>query len=187
MCGPMALAVAATAFQAVNAYSQGQQQKQTAKANANIALQNAEIADRASQDALQRGADAASQEKIKARIANATLRTQAAAGGLLADTGTPMDLQTQNTGAGELNSLIVSNNAQRESYGFKLQKVGAINQANLFKTEAKTAGINSILAGTSALVTGAANYGNFGFFKKPEYGSAEWASNQAKSILFGAA
>lgn len=159
MCTPT-LMIASTVLSAFGQIQQASAASSAAKANASIASTNAKIKDQAAQDALQRGADAAGDEREKAKRANALLRARAAGSGVTVDTGTNLDLQAQNAGTGELNALIVTNNAEREAYGYK---VGAMNdnmQAASFRQQARSAWNTGLLSTAGTLVTGAYNYGN---------------------------
>lgn len=158
MCSPT-FALVAAGFQAFGQISQSMQASKAAKANAQIARTNAELKEKQAADAVQRGADRAGDRRAEARAATASLRAKAGSTGFLADTGSNLDLQEQNAGVGEMNSLTEINNAEREAYGFKIGAMNDTNDANRFQVEAKNTRINGLLQAGSTLVSGAANYG----------------------------
>lgn len=158
MCDPASLAIASTVATAGSTYMQAQSASAAAKSNAAIASMNQQINERAATDATQRGADDASKARTAAKVANSTLRAKAAGGGLLADTGTVLDIQEQNTGTGELNALTIQNNAEREAYGYKVAGANYGAQAAGYKQQAGSLIRNGLISGASTLVTGAYNY-----------------------------
>ncbi len=158
MCSPE-FALASAVLQGVGQVSQAMQASKTAKANAQIARNNAEIKNKAAADATQRGADRAAVKRQEAREATASFRARAGSTGFLADTGTSLGLQEQNAGVGEQNALVEMNNAEREAYGFKIGAMNDTNDANRFAAEGKSAMTNGLLSAGGTLVTGAANYG----------------------------
>lgn len=171
MCDP--LTIAATAFTAYSTISQSNAQAAAVKQNAAnqqaVNEYNAKQYDMAAQDAQQRGANDAAKIRENAKRASATLRAQAGSTGILADTGSYLDLQTQNAGIGAFDSLQTINNAEREAYGFKNQATGLRWQGNMGVQDAsrqakdiRRNGLLSAAAGT--LVTGA-QYGS------PKFGS----------------
>lgn len=174
MCSPT-FALAATVLQGVGQISQAMQASKTAKANAQIARTNADIKNKQAADAMQRGADRAAIKREEARAATASLRARAGSTGILADTGTNLDLQEQNAGVGEMNSLTEINNAEREAYGFKIGAMNDLNDAARFKSEGRSAMVNGLLGAGSTLVSGGANYGK----------SQGWFDSKAKGVNYG--
>jgi len=158
MCSPT-FALAAAGLQAFGQVTQAMQASKTAKANAQIARVNADIKNKQAADATQRGADRAALRRQEALAATASLRARAGSSGFLADTGTNLDLQEQNAGIGEMNSLAEINNAEREAYGFKIGAMNDMNDAARFRTEGRNAMVNGLLGAGTTLVSGGANYG----------------------------
>lgn len=168
MCDPVSATMAALSL--AGAYMQYQQgvaaadaTKVTAANNAKISEYNARKNEEAGIDATRRGAQDAGTIRENARRANSELRARAAGAGLLADTGTSLDLQEQNAFTGELNALTALNNAEREAYGFRehaqSERFGAqVDTANAIY-QARTQRYQGLLSAGGTLVTGAANYG----------------------------
>ena len=158
MCDPGSLAIAATVISTAVTVMKAQSDANAAKSAARVATANAEINNRAAADATQVGSDTAAKARLAAKSANATLRAEVGGGGLIADSGTPLAIQEQNTGMGELNALTIQNNAGRQAYGYK---VGAMNDtatAAADRQQARDAITNGLLSGASTLVTGASSY-----------------------------
>jgi len=158
MCSPT-FALAAAGLQAFGQVTQAMQASKTAKANAQIARVNADIKNKQAADATQRGADRAALRRQEALAATASLRARAGSSGFLADTGTNLDLQEQNAGIGEMNSLAEINNAD----------------AARFRTEGRNAMVNGLLGAGTTLVSGGANYGK----------SAGWWNSKSKGVNYG--
>lgn len=180
MCSPtLAITIGSTLFSAFSQYQQAsaqaksmvataQNNQKIADYNAKVQEQNAEYQKKAGVDALQRGADEASDARTRYKQATATARATAAGQGLLADTGTPGDLQDQNTTFGELNVLTARNNAEREAYGYNVKANDFLSEANNLRLQGQV-GVNNaqygaavtrsngLLNATSTLVTGGAN------------------------------
>lgn len=105
--------------QAVAEYN-AQATENIAKYNAQVAENNALIYDRAAKDSIQRGADAAAEERAFSRASNARGRAVMGSSGTIADTGTNLELLVQNSANGEMNSLAAMNAAEREAYGYQI-------------------------------------------------------------------
>lgn len=158
MCDPASLTIAATVAAAGGQIMQAQSASAAAKSSQKIALANQEINNRAAADAMQRGADDASKARTAYRVANATLRARTAGQGLIADSGTALDLQGQNAQTGELNALTILNNAEREAYGYKVGAMNSGAQAAGYGKQASSLLTNGLISGAGTLVTGASNY-----------------------------
>lgn len=190
MCGPMILGIAAIgvglmgAMQSASAaQSAGQAQAQqtiltakneevvaeynagvveeTANYNNQVIENNIEVLEEARVDSLQRGADAAYEERLNTRRSNALGRAIAGSSGTQADTGTNLDLQIQNKINGEMRALNVMNNAEREAYGYTLDIVNEKNRAKGMKytSDREAEGIRlGSRANTNNAYNAAANY-----------------------------
>lgn len=166
MCNPMILTIASTGFQALQQIQQSRTEAAAMKQNAAnqqaVNEYNARQNDVVAQDVAQRGSNDAAAIRENARKANAQLRTQAASTGMLADTGSFLDLQTQNAQVGAFDSLQTINNAEREAYGYKSDAASlrwqgqmGVDSAN---RQAKDIKRNGLLSAAGTLVTGASNY-----------------------------
>lgn len=174
MCNPVAL-VAISGISAYMQYQQAQGQAKsievTAKNNAKIAEFNAQGQEIAGEDAIRRGAADAGVIRDNVRKANATGAARMAGSGLIANTGTNLDILSQNAGNGEFNALTVMNNAEREAYGYKsnaqsLRFGSTVDLANS-KYQSKVTKNNGLLSAAGTFATGIGTYGSSaGWFDK---------------------
>jgi hypothetical protein len=151
------IAVATAAVGAgVSAYSSvasGENAKETADYNAKV-QQNSAL------DAQQRGAVASAEHSQKVRRMIANQLASASANGLMANTGTPLDIMTDTAGMGKLDSLRLLNNAGREAQGLN-------DQASILKIQGDNALVagqlnagGAILGGASQALNSYAKYKN---------------------------
>ena len=110
----IAAAAISTGISAYSAVAAGENAKE-------VADYNATVQENAAKDASERGAIAAAEQRTKARQMIARQNAAMSSGGLDASTGTPLDLQTETAGIGELDALRIVNNAQRQAAGYKAQ------------------------------------------------------------------
>lgn len=119
------IAIAATAISigmgAYSAVSQGEAAAEAADYNAKVAENNAKYKQAQALDAEQRGATEAAQHREKVRKLLATQNAMTGASGIDTDSGTALDIMTETAGQGELDSLRIMNNAQREAQGYKVE------------------------------------------------------------------
>lgn len=166
MCDP--LTIAAVGFSAFSSISQANAQAASVKAQADATQKvneyNAKTNDMLALDSQNRGAGDAARIRQNAKAANASLRTVVGSTGFLADSGTSLDLQTQNAGVGAFDSLQTINNAEREAYGYKSTATNLRFQGDLAVSEAnrqaKSIKQQGLLSAAGTLVTGAANKSN---------------------------
>lgn len=109
-----ALTLAATGY---SAYAQHQAGKQQQK----IANRNADLLDRAADDALARGEEEAKAARRSTKLLVGQQRVAAASQGLDVNTGTAATLQDQAMAHGAADELQIRKNAWREAWGIKTQ------------------------------------------------------------------
>ena len=167
MCYPIVM-LGLSAVSAFMQYQQGQAQakavKMEAANNQKIAEFNAQQQDIAAKDAVARGAQNSAIVRENYKKANATARARGASAGLMTESGTFADLQSQNAQYGEYNALTVMNDAEREALGYKNQAMSdrfsgqvGVNNAAYQSSVMKRQGL---LDATGTLVTGVGNYGS---------------------------
>lgn len=108
------LGAAGSGFSAYSAYSAGQSNRRIGKANA-------QLADIAAQDAIQRGNMEADKSLARTRQQVGDQRAALAAQGVLVDSGTGADITNQTESLGALDAMTIKNNAAREAFGFRQQ------------------------------------------------------------------
>ena len=161
MCEPttiaLGVALAGTAVSAYGAYQQGQTQKKIANYNAKVGELNAD-------DAIQRGAIAADQQRAKVRQILGTQRAVMGASGAEVGSGTLGKVLEQTSTLGELDARQIEVNAQREAWGLRTQ--GALG-----RVEGDAAAEAGTLNAFGSLLTGGSQaYGIYS--KRPQGQSA---------------
>lgn len=114
---------------------------------------NADLADRAAEDAILRGNEAANRSRAGTRALAGAQRATLAAQGIDINSGTALDLQSETQDLGELDILTISNNAQREAYGFKVEAFNDRQQAKLARMSARNKEGSANNASISTLLT----------------------------------
>lgn len=139
---PMVLMVASTAMGAIGAVRQAQAQAGAMRYNAQIAEQNAQIA-----NAQGAAAAEAQQREAQRRIGSAI--ASYGASGVDVGTGSPVDVLADSARQSALDNLTVK-------YNYKLRAQGYLNQAELDRTGASNAVQAGYMNATSALLRGGA-------------------------------
>ena len=139
-------------------------QAQVARNNAVIAQQNAERT--------QQAGDVAAQNKlIETGQRTAAIRAVAGASGVDANTGSPLNLQESNQKLGTLDALTIRNNAARAAYGYQVQGMSQTAQAGLDVASGANAVTGGQYAGAGSLVGSAGTV------------SDRWLTYQSRGLL----
>lgn len=109
---------------------------------AQVAANNAELADRLADDALARGEIAEKQHRLKLAQIRGQQRAGLAASGQVVDQGSAADLVSDTAKFGELDALTIRNNAEREALGYR-------TRAYNFQTEAQLAPMRAFTPDTT--------------------------------------
>lgn len=143
----LGVSVAATlAGGAVSAMGAQQQAEASAASNryqSQVAANNALIAQQNAQYAREAGQAAAYQNQYKIRRAIGEQKAQQGASGIDVNSGSPLDVRVSTAELGELDTLTLLNNAEREAYGYESQATNFMAQSRLDLMEAdndRTAG-----------------------------------------------
>lgn len=154
--GPAALPImmGVTALvSAAGTVMQGQAAAGQAAYQAQVARNNQIIAERNAQDAEKRGS--IEEDKLRRRTAAiaGSQRALLAGQGSALDDGSPLDMQLDTAGLGELDALTVRSNTDREAYGYRVQGMNYDAQARL--ADSKTSTLGSWLSAGGSLLGGA--------------------------------
>ena len=173
MCDPvtaMAVGIGAsvisTGVSTLGAVQQAQSQQDIHNYQAAVARNNQILAEHQAADAIDRGKieEGKHREKVKQLIGRQ--RSIFGSAGLQLDSGTPLDVQLDTAEIGELDSLTIRNNFQRESEAYLIRAQNFGNQAVLNRAAADA--INPGLAGATTLLSGvgsvADKYAKFKFY-----------------------
>ena len=144
MCSPALIPVALGAGAGL---LQGSQQASQMRGQAADLQRNAAYLSAAANDARARGLVDADNQRVQTQQLIGTQRAAQAANGGDVNTGSNAITQQDTAQYGELDALIISNNAAREAYGFEVQSDQAMRNAKTLKKNAKTAVISSVLGG----------------------------------------
>ena len=159
MCGLAEASLAATAIgTATSVYGrlqEGRAVKKQAAYQAAVARNNAILAERAAQDAEQRGQLEAQRLALQSRQLSGRQRAALAANGVLVDTGIALDVVEDTAAMGKLDQLTARRNAGREAANYRAQGMNFEASAQLAEARGASARRASYLEGLSTFSTGA--------------------------------
>src|SRR5690242_14558391 len=116
MCYVQIAYIAAAALTAYSGYESAQAQKKSAEYNYAIAQESAKVSEAQAQDALNRGAQQANEQRIRTRLAIGSQRAALAAQNVDLQTGTPLDVIGDTALFGAIDERRIRENAARESW-----------------------------------------------------------------------
>ncbi len=151
---PLVLAGAGTAVSAYGQIQQGQAEAQLARYQSQVAKNNAELAKRNAADAALRGAQKEQQSRLKTRLIGGSYRASAAGRGVEVDSGSSLDAMVDIAGVGELDALLIRDNAAREAAGYEAQSNEFTAEAGFRRTAGRNATRASYINAGSTLLTG---------------------------------
>jgi hypothetical protein len=134
-----ALSAVSTAVSAFGAIQQAGAQAAAAEYRAKIDDQNAELAQRRAQDALERGQLEEEQKKREGTMIRKAQESSFAAANIDTGYGSPLDIITSTQTAVDMDAAIIRANAEREVEDFETQGVNFQNQSTLNRAEARNA------------------------------------------------
>lgn len=141
---------------------QGQQKSANDIGQASALTQNAAYLNRAANDARYRGVVDADTQRVQTQNLIGTQRAAMAGNGGVVDDGSNALIQQDTAQYGELDAMIISNNAAREAYGYEVQASSNLTNASTLKGNAKTSMMSSLLGGA---VSGLGSAYSGGLFK----------------------
>lgn len=149
------------AVAAVGGMMQGQQKSAADIGQASALTQNAAYLNRAANDARYRGVVDADTQRVQTQNLIGTQRAAMAGNGGQVDDGSNAMIQQDTAQYGELDAMIISNNAAREAYGYEVQAGSNLSNASTLKGNAKTGMLSSLLGGVVGGLGGAYSGGLF--------------------------
>ena len=152
MCDPTLAAISSAVIGGVGSIMQGQAAASQAAYQAQVARNNQIIAQRNAADALKRGE--IEEDKVRRRTASILGQQRAllAGQGSVLDEGSPLEIQMDTAGLGELDALTTRSNFQREAYADEVQAMNQAAQAALYDT--RTSLLGSWLSAGGSLLGG---------------------------------
>ena len=155
-----AMAVATAVISAAGTVASAQASSSQAAYQAQVARNNQIIAQRNAADALKRGD--VEEDKVRQRTASimGQQRARLAGQGSALDEGSPLDIQMDTAGLGELDARTVRSNYGREAYAHEVQAMNHAAQAALHETRVKSSMLDTYLkAGGSILGAAGSAFG----------------------------
>lgn len=142
----------------VSAMGAQQQAEASAASNryqAQVAANNALIAEQNARYAREAGQSQAYQNQYKIRQAVGAQKAQQGASGIDVNSGSPLDVRVSTAELGELDTLTILNNAEREAYGYESQSVNFKAESGLRLMEADNDRAAGRLGVAKSLIGGA--------------------------------
>jgi hypothetical protein len=149
---PLLLQGAGAGASAYGAYSSSQASKAAYNAQAQIAENNAQLAEWQAEDATARGSVAASDQGLKTNQLKGTQRARMAANGVDLGVGSAQQILTDTDYFGAIDRARIVDNAAREAWGYRSQGTNFDSNANLLRQRA-AAESPFLSAGTSLLTS----------------------------------
>lgn len=124
---------------------------------AGIYNQNATFAEAQATDALNRGQLAEQRHRAEIRGLIGSQKTAFAASGVNIDSGSALDVQTNDAGMGALDELTIRNDAAKEAWGYRVQAADYRSKSQLSRIAGSNTAQSYRNASYSTLLTGAGN------------------------------
>lgn len=155
--GTIIMGVAA-GVSAYGSYQSSKANKAAIAYQSGVTANNAQIAEWQAQDALQRGATAEQQQRLKTAQLKGSQRARLAANGVALDTGSALNILEDTDYMGEQDALAVGNNARREAWAYRNQAAGLSSDATMLRSRSDAespglAGFSSLLTSTGSVAS----------------------------------
>lgn len=147
--------VAGSVLGGISSYQQGKTEAAAQQYNAQVARQNAEIAKNNAAMERQAGIEEARKQRIATLQAIGQQEVGLAANGIDIGYGTSLDLIEDTAELGELDALLIQQDAEKRARNYEIQANNFINEARLAEftaTNAKKAGTMGLIAGGTKAV-----------------------------------
>ena len=174
------IALASSAYSTISGFETQQRQAWAAQAQgkyeAAVDEQNAALSDKQAQDAIERGQIEEARQRLVTRQTIGATRAAQAAQGVDVGSGSAVDVQASEAGLGELDALMIRNNAAREAYGFKVQAIQERQHAKIARVAGAGAAAGYAAGSYGTLLTGAAN--TYGIYQRNTNDRADLRTSQ---------
>jgi hypothetical protein len=172
-----AAGLAGTAVSAAGAIQSGKATAANASYQAQVAANNALIANQNAEAATQAGAANAAAQSLANRATVSKAVAGAAASGVDVNSGSAADVTTTDREVGQLDTLTTINNAALQAYGYRSAATSDTAQAQLDTAEAAQAPIAGDISAGGDLLSGASSVGSKWAAFQQQYGSTTPAVN----------
>lgn len=157
------LFIASSVIGAAGQVMQGQAQASAYSAQAQIARNNAVLAQRNADVTMGEGEQATQRQQLKNRAAIGALTAEQAASGVDVNTGSAVDTKESAAELGQYDALTIRSNYARKAYGYRVEAQNDLNEAAMDKAAEKNSALGGYLGGfTSLLGSGASGFDKFG-------------------------
>lgn len=162
--GFAAIGILGSVISAVGAISQGQAAAKSAEYQAQVARNNAIIANQNADYAIKAGQTKAETASKKAAQQQGMIKAAFAANGIDVNSGSAVDVQVGQREAGKLDTETTMNNSQLQAYGYRSQAVNFQAEAGLHEAEASNAVTGSFFSAAGGLLGNISSTGLSGGF-----------------------
>ncbi len=145
---------------AIGAEQQAAAQGKAAEYTAEVAANNATIAQQKAQVAAASGSEAVEQQGMKTKAAVGAIEAAQAASNIDVNQGSAVDVRSSAAATGELNALTTRANAEQQVYGYQTQQASYLGQESLAQMQASQASTAGIIGATTSLLSGASQAGS---------------------------
>lgn len=149
----MALQGAGMAMQVMGAMDQAEAQRNQYNYQAQVARNNATMAEYQARDVLERGQREEQNRRLKTAAMFGDQRAQLAANGVDLGEGSATELLTTTKFMGENDALTIRNNAARDAWGYRNKAQGFLDEASMKRGTADA--IDPTMAGATSMLTSA--------------------------------
>ena len=174
----IAIAVVSTVAGVASAQQQGRNQRKMANYQAQVAENNAKIAEQQADYALRKGEQDAVTQSMKGAAIAGRVRAAQAANAIDINTGSAVDVQESQREQSVLDTETVMHNSQMEAYGYRSQAQDFRGQSGMSRAsgematqEARNRSFGSLLEGASAV---AGSWGKLPKSSSPNTWSPDW-------------
>lgn len=154
----MAMGIVGMVASAAGTIMSGMASANAANYQAAVARNNAVIANRNADFAVQQGSTQAEAEDYKNRSIVGAQKAAQAANGVDVDSGSPLDVRTSSEQLGRLDTLTIINNAQSKASAYKAQSMNFTADAGLDSMKAQNYMTSSIIGGVGSFASKWSNY-----------------------------
>lgn len=131
---------------------QGDSEASVYNAQAQIARNNAGLAQRNADVTMGEGEIATSNQQLKNRAEIGAIGADQAASGVDVNTGSAVDTRQSAAELGQLDALTIRSDASRKAYGYRVAAQNETAQANIYKSQANAARYSGYLDAFSSLL-----------------------------------
>lgn len=156
----LAVGAIGSAVSAVGAISAGEAQASQASYAAQVARNNATIANQNARYAMEAGAAKTEDEGLRARARLASVRAGIAASGLDPNTGSAADVQSSDRTLGYLDTVRTQQQAAMQAYGYRTQSTNFTAEAGLDTARASADQTAGFTNAAGDLLSGASSVGD---------------------------